>query len=116
MSESDLKQTHADIANAFQQAVVDTLAIKCKRALQQENLNRLVIAGGVSANTALREKLGVTTKKLGGSVFYPRPEFCTDNGAMIAYAGLQRLKAGTDADLTFKANPRWALDSLSSVR
>ena len=116
LSESDLKQTHADIANAFQQAVVDTLAIKCKRALQQENLNRLVIAGGVSANTALREKLGVTTKKLGGSVFYPRPEFCTDNGAMIAYAGLQRLKAGTNADLTFKANPRWALDSLPSVK
>jgi len=110
-----LKQTHADIANAFQQAVVDTLSIKCKRALQQENLNRLVIAGGVSANIALREKLAITTKKLGGSVFYPRPEFCTDNGAMIAYAGLQRLKAGTDADLTFKANPRWSLDSLPAV-
>lgn len=111
----ELKQTHADIANAFQQAVIDTLAIKCKRALQQENLNRLVVAGGVSANTALREKLATTTKKLGGSVFYPRPEFCTDNGAMIAYAGLQRLKAGTHADLTFKANPRWSLDSLPAV-
>jgi len=110
-----LKQTHADIANAFQHAVVDTLAIKCKRALQQENLNRLVIAGGVSANTALREKLAITTKKLGGSVFYPRPEFCTDNGAMIAYAGLQRLKSGIYADLTFKANPRWSLDSLPAV-
>jgi N6-L-threonylcarbamoyladenine synthase len=115
LSESALKQTHADIANAFQQAVVDTLAIKCKRALKQENLNRLVIAGGVSANTALRKKLAVTTQKLGGSVFYPRPEFCTDNGAMIAYAGLQRLKAGTHADLTFKANPRWSLDSLPAV-
>jgi len=115
LSESALKQTHADIANAFQQAVVDTLAIKCKRALKQENLNRLVIAGGVSANTALRKKLAVTTQKLGGSVFYPRPEFCTDNGAMIAYAGLQRLKAGTHADLTFKANPRWSLDSLPVV-
>jgi N6-L-threonylcarbamoyladenine synthase len=115
LDDDTLKQTHADIANAFQQAVVDTLAIKCKRALQQESLNRLVIAGGVSANTALREKLAVTTKKLGGSVFYPRPEFCTDNGAMIAYAGLQRLKAGTDADLTFKANPRWSLDSLPPV-
>ena len=116
LSSDALKHTHADIAHAFQQAVVDTLAIKCKRALQQENLNRLVIAGGVSANSALREKLAVTTKKLGGSVFYPRPEFCTDNGAMIAYAGLQRLKAGTDADLTFKANPRWPLDSLPSVK
>lgn len=115
LNAEELKQTHADIANAFQQAVVDTLAIKCKRALKQENLNRLVIAGGVSANTALREKLANTTKKLGGSVFYPRPEFCTDNGAMIAYAGLQRLKAGTHADLTFKANPRWSLDSLPAV-
>jgi N6-L-threonylcarbamoyladenine synthase len=112
LSENDLKQTHADIANAFQQAVVDTLAIKCKRALLQESLTTLVIAGGVSANITLREKLGETTQKLGGKVFYPRPEFCTDNGAMIAYAGLQRLKAGTDADLTFKANPRWALDTL----
>jgi N6-L-threonylcarbamoyladenine synthase len=115
LDEAALKQTHADIACAFQQAVVDTLAIKCKRALKQENLNRLVIAGGVSANTALREKLAITTKKLGGSVFYPRPEFCTDNGAMIAYAGLQRLKAGTNADLTFKANPRWSLDTLPAV-
>ncbi len=115
LAESELKQTHADIAHAFQQAVVDTLAIKCKRALKQENLNRLVIAGGVSANSALREKLAITTKKLGGSVFYPRPEFCTDNGAMIAYAGLQRLKANTHADLTFKANPRWSLDSLPAV-
>lgn len=115
LDEAELKQTRADIANAFQQAVVDTLAIKCKRALKQENLNRLVIAGGVSANTALREKLATTTQKLGGSVFYPRPEFCTDNGAMIAYAGLQRLKAGSHADLTFKANPRWSLDSLPAV-
>lgn len=115
LKDEALKQTYADIANAFQQAVVDTLAIKCKRALKQENLNRLVIAGGVSANTTLREKLATTTKNLGGSVFYPRPEFCTDNGAMIAYAGLQRLKAGTHADLTFKANPRWSLDSLPAV-
>jgi N6-L-threonylcarbamoyladenine synthase len=109
------EQTHADVAYAFQEAVVDTLAIKCRRALQQCKLNRLVIAGGVSANSALREKLEQITKKLGGEVFYPRPEFCTDNGAMIAYAGLQRLKAGTDADLTFKATPRWPLDTLPAV-
>lgn len=109
------EQTHADVAFAFQEAVVDTLAIKCRRALQQCELKRLVIAGGVSANTALREKLAQITKKLGGEVFYPRPEFCTDNGAMIAYAGLQRLKAGTDADLTFKASPRWPLDTLPAV-
>ncbi|MFB0981042.1 MAG: tRNA (adenosine(37)-N6)-threonylcarbamoyltransferase complex transferase subunit TsaD [Alteromonadaceae bacterium] len=109
------EQTHADVAYAFQEAVVETLAIKCRRALQQCELKRLVIAGGVSANTSLREKLGEITKKLGGEVFYPRPEFCTDNGAMIAYAGLQRLKAGTDADLSFKATPRWPLDTLSAV-
>ncbi len=112
--EDDSAQTHADIAYAFQEAVVDTLAIKCKRALQQCELKRLVIAGGVSANKSLREKLEQLTSKLGGNVYYPRPEFCTDNGAMIAYAGLQRLKAGTHADLTFKATPRWPLDTLES--
>ena len=113
--EDDSAQTHADIAYAFQEAVVDTLAIKCKRALKQCQLNRLVIAGGVSANTSLREKLDEMTSKLGGQVYYPRPEFCTDNGAMIAYAGMQRLKAGTHADLTFKATPRWPLDTLPAI-
>ena len=93
-------QTQADIAYAFQ---------------EQCDLNRLVIAGGVSANSALREKLSEITKKLGGEVFYPRPEFCTDNGAMIAYAGLQRLKSGVDTDLTFKATPRWPLDTLEPI-
>ncbi|WP_286263019.1 tRNA (adenosine(37)-N6)-threonylcarbamoyltransferase complex transferase subunit TsaD [Thalassotalea atypica] len=107
------EQTHADIAYAFQEAVVDTLAIKCRRALKQCELKRLVIAGGVSANTELRAKLAQITQKLGGKVYYPRPEFCTDNGAMIAYAGLQRLKSGGDADLTFKATPRWPLDTLA---
>ncbi|RHW76967.1 tRNA (adenosine(37)-N6)-threonylcarbamoyltransferase complex transferase subunit TsaD [Colwellia sp. RSH04] len=115
LGEIDKAQTFADIANAFQQAVVDTLAIKCKRALQQEGLKRLVIAGGVSANTSLRAKLAITTQKLGGEVFYPRPEFCTDNGAMIAYAGLQRLQTGQLEELTFKANPRWSLDTLPSI-
>lgn len=109
------EQTHADIAYAFQEAVVSTLAIKCKRALKQCELKRLVIAGGVSANTELREKLAEVTKKLGGEVYYPRPEFCTDNGAMIAYAGLQRLKTGAIDELTFKATPRWSLDSLPAV-
>ncbi|GLX81772.1 tRNA (adenosine(37)-N6)-threonylcarbamoyltransferase complex transferase subunit TsaD [Thalassotalea eurytherma] len=113
--EEQTEQTKADIAYAFQEAVVDTLAIKCKRALNQCELNRLVIAGGVSANTSLREKLDSLTAKLGGKVFYPRPEFCTDNGAMIAYAGMQRLKAGVFADLTFKATPRWPLDTLPPV-
>lgn len=109
------EQTHADIAYAFQDAVIDTIAIKCKRALKACDLKRLVIAGGVSANTALREKLAVITKNLGGEVFYPRPEFCTDNGAMIAYAGLQRLKSGAEQELTFKATPRWPLDTLPAV-
>lgn len=108
-------QTQADIAYAFQEAVVDTLAIKCKRALEQCQLNSLVIAGGVSANKSLRVKLEKTMKKLGGEVFYPRPEYCTDNGAMIAYAGMQRLKSGNYADLTFKATPRWPLDTLESI-
>lgn len=113
--EDDSAQTKADIAYAFQEAVVETLAIKCRRALQQCDLKRLVIAGGVSANNVLRVRLAAITAKLGGEVFYPRPEFCTDNGAMIAYAGLERLKAGTDADLTFKATPRWPLDTLPAV-
>jgi N6-L-threonylcarbamoyladenine synthase len=108
-------QTKADIAYAFQEAVVDTLAIKCKRALEQTNLKRLVVAGGVSANTVLREKLAVITKKRGGDTYYPRPEFCTDNGAMIAFAGMQRLKNGACDELTFKATPRWPLDSLDPV-
>ena len=115
LTEDEQSQTKADIACAFQEAVVDTLAIKCRRALEQCQLNRLVIAGGVSANTSLREKLELTTKKLGGQVFYPRPEFCTDNGAMIAFAGMQRLKSGVFADLTFKATPRWPLDQLPPV-
>ena len=115
LSDKEHTQTKADIAYAFQEAVVDTLSIKCKRALEQCKLNRLVIAGGVSANTSLREKLELTTKKLGGRVYYPRPEFCTDNGAMIAFAGMQRLKAGVFADLTFKATPRWPLDTLPAV-
>ncbi|WDE06193.1 tRNA (adenosine(37)-N6)-threonylcarbamoyltransferase complex transferase subunit TsaD [Thalassomonas viridans] len=109
------EQTKADVAWAFQDAVVATLAIKCRRALEQCGLNRLVVAGGVSANKAIRAKLEEVTRKLGGDVFYPRPEFCTDNGAMIAYAGMQRLKAGVTADLTFKATPRWPLDTLDPI-
>ncbi|TLU67249.1 tRNA (adenosine(37)-N6)-threonylcarbamoyltransferase complex transferase subunit TsaD [Thalassotalea litorea] len=113
--EDDSEQTKADIAYAFQEAVIDTLTIKCKRALQQCGLNRLVIAGGVSANKELRVKLSQVMKKLNGNVYYPRPEYCTDNGAMIAFAGMQRLKAGVDAELTFQATPRWPLDTLPPV-
>ncbi|MFT5559333.1 MAG: N6-L-threonylcarbamoyladenine synthase [Psychromonas sp.] len=109
-------QTQADIALAFQDAVIDTVAIKCKRALKQTGLKRLVVAGGVSANQSLRSQLAVLMKSLGGEVFYPRNEFCTDNGAMIAYAGMQRLKAGHFEGLGIKAKPRWPLDQLLSVR
>jgi N6-L-threonylcarbamoyladenine synthase len=114
-SEPDDHQTRANIARAFEEAVVDTLAIKCRRALVQTGYNRLVIAGGVSANTRLRETLGDLMTGLGGRVYYPRGEFCTDNGAMIAYAGLQRLKAGQVEDLTVKGQPRWPLDTLPPV-
>lgn len=109
------EQTQANIAYAFQEAVVDTLAIKCKRALKHTGLKRLVIAGGVSANKQLRADLGSMMKSIKGEVFYPRLEFCTDNGAMIAYAGLQRLKAGEFEGLSTKAKPRWSLEELAAV-
>jgi len=109
-------QTQADIALAFQDAVIDTVAIKCKRALKQTGMKRLVVAGGVSANKSLREQLARLMKSLGGEVFYPRNEFCTDNGAMIAYAGMQRLKAGHFQDLSIGAKPRWPLEELISVK
>jgi N6-L-threonylcarbamoyladenine synthase len=108
-------QSKADIAAAFQEAVVDTLVIKCRRALKQENLQRLVIAGGVSANTRLREQLASGLKKVKGEVFYARPAFCTDNGAMIAYAGCQRLVAGQSEDLSVKPRPRWPMQELTSL-
>lgn len=108
-------QTRADIARAFEDAVVDTLTIKCKRALKQTGMKRLVVAGGVSANRHLREKLAQLTQSIGGEVYYPRPEFCTDNGAMIAYAGMQRLKNGEYKDLAVKAFPRWPIDTLQPI-
>ncbi|GAB0110196.1 tRNA (adenosine(37)-N6)-threonylcarbamoyltransferase complex transferase subunit TsaD [Pseudoalteromonas distincta] len=111
----DDDQTKADIAHAFQTAVIDTLVIKCKRALKQTGIKRLVIAGGVSANTQLRLQLERVMKGMKGEVFYPRTEFCTDNGAMIAYAGMQRLKAGQFATLDMKTKPRWPIDSLEPI-
>ena len=109
------EQTKADICRAFELAVADTLTIKSKRALEQENLNRLVVAGGVSANREIRSKLDALMKKRKGEVFYPRLEFCTDNGAMIAYAGAQRLAAGQSNDLNFAAIPRWNLEDLAEI-
>ena len=108
-------QTMADIACAFQEAVVDTLAIKCRRALEQTGLKTLIIAGGVSANVRLRERLGEAMGKVNGKVFYARNEFCTDNGAMIAYAGCQRLLVGQKEGLSISVKPRWPMDTLPSV-
>ncbi|VUD40387.1 tRNA N6-adenosine threonylcarbamoyltransferase [Thalassocella blandensis] len=108
-------QTCADIAAAFQEAVVDTLVIKCRRALQQTGLKRLIIAGGVSANSRLREKLQQALAKIQSEVFYARHEFCTDNGAMIAFAGCQRLLVGQQDDVVIDVKPRWPLQTLSAV-
>lgn len=105
-------QTCADIACAFQDAVVDTLAIKCERALQATGLQRLVVSGGVSANQRLRERFA----ELDAEVSYPRLEFCTDNAAMIAYAGYRNLAAGLQPErLTFDVHARWPLDANRAV-
>lgn len=106
------EQTCADIARAFEDAAADTLAIKCKRALQQTELSTLVVAGGVSANKRLRSTLNAMGNELNVDVFYPRHDFCTDNGAMIAYAGYQRLLAGEHDKLTIQVRPRWPLSEL----
>jgi len=105
-------ETRADIAAGFQQAVVDTLMIKCRRAMQQTRAQQLVIAGGVGANLSLRQTLQQAGKKYGWKVSYPRLEFCTDNGAMIAFAGCQRLMAGEQTGPVLKAFARWSLDQL----
>ena len=106
------EQVRCDIALAFQQAVVETLTIKCKRALKQTHLKNLVIAGGVSANQSLRAGLEKMLKELGGQVFYARPRFCTDNGAMIAYAGCQRLLAGQQDGPAIGVQARWPMEQL----
>jgi len=108
-------QDKADVAYAFQKATAETLSIKCKRALQQTGLKTLVIAGGVSANSKIREELLKMTKKQQATLFFPRLEFCTDNGAMIAYAGCQRLLAGQTENLEINCKPRWPIDSLISI-
>ena len=109
------RQVQADIALAFETAVVETLAIKCRRALKQTGSQRLVVAGGVSANRHLRRVLEAAVAKEKGEVFYARPEFCTDNGAMIAYAGCQRLLAGQQDGDRIVAVPRWPMDQLPPV-
>lgn len=114
-SEGDDEQTQADIARAFEEAVVDTLVIKCRRALKETGYNRIVIAGGVSANKRLRVALEKLMAGRKGEVFYARPEFCTDNGAMIALAGALRLAKEGSRELGVKAQPRWSLESLASI-
>ena len=107
------EQTKADIARAFEDALVDTLVIKSRRALEQTGFNRLVIAGGVSANKTLRNKLAELMAQRKGQVYYPRIEFCTDNGAMIAYAGMIHLKQQQYSDLAINVRPRWPLSELN---
>jgi N6-L-threonylcarbamoyladenine synthase len=108
------EQTVCDIAYAFQDAAVDTLMIKCKRALLHTDAKRLVVAGGVGANIRLREQLKIMTDKMRCELFYPRIGFCTDNGAMIAYAGSKRLHQA-DKDLSFQVKPRWSLEDLQPI-
>lgn len=109
------EQTRADIAWAFQEAVVDTMVIKCRRAFRHSGMKRLVIAGGVSANKRLREKLAAMAADEGGELHYPGFAYCTDNGAMIAYAGCMRLLAGQQDDLAILAKPRWNLETLPAL-
>jgi len=108
-------QTRADIARAFEEAVVDTLVIKCRRALRETGRRRLVLAGGVSANRRLRARMGEALAAEGCEAHYPRPELCTDNGAMIAYAGWQRLAAGATEPLLFKPRARWPMEELAPL-
>jgi N6-L-threonylcarbamoyladenine synthase len=110
-------QTRADIARGFEDAVVDTLAIKCERALvlrqaQDERCHTLVVAGGVGANRRLREKLQQLAGERGGRVCFPRPALCTDNGAMIAFAGALRLAAGQHSEAAIDVMPRWDMAGL----
>jgi len=110
----------ADLADGFQQAVVETLVGKSIRAAQQYNRRRLIVAGGVGANRLLRARLREAMAGIGGEVYYPRAEFCTDNGAMIAFTGLLHYEAQTapdnlvNADLTVHARARWNLQEAST--
>ncbi|HTK98798.1 MAG TPA: tRNA (adenosine(37)-N6)-threonylcarbamoyltransferase complex transferase subunit TsaD [Pseudomonadales bacterium] len=105
-------QDKADVARAFEDAVVDTLVIKCSRALEQTGLSRLIMAGGVAANARLRAALG---ERLPGNVYYAPAALCTDNGAMVAFAGYLRLAAGQHTALEIETRARWPLDDLAPL-
>ncbi|MDQ3287882.1 MAG: tRNA (adenosine(37)-N6)-threonylcarbamoyltransferase complex transferase subunit TsaD [Pseudomonadota bacterium] len=107
--------TRADIARAFEDAVVDTLAIKCERALDAADCDTIVVAGGVGANQRLRAKLAEMATRRGGRASFPRPAFCTDNGAMIAFAGALRLQAGQSEDASVRVTPRWDMETLPGL-
>ncbi len=111
----ETEQAKADIAHAFQEAAIDCLVIKTGRALRQTCLKQLVVAGGVSANRLLRQRLNESMREQGAEVFFPRAAYCTDNGAMIAYAGCLRLQAGEYEDLIVRIRPRWPLDELPAI-
>ena len=106
------QQTKADVAHAFQEAVVDTMVIKCRRAIEQRGIKRLIVAGGVGANKRLRERLKEEMDRLGAELFFPSMQFCTDNGAMIAYAGYRRFLLGQAPEADFGVKPRWPLHEL----
>ncbi len=112
---NDNDQLRADIARAFEEAVVDTLSIKCRRALQQTGCKRLIVAGGVGANQRLRQQLQQLAEKHRFRVSFPRLEFCTDNGAMIAFAGCLRLQAGQSQPLSIDARARWPMEELTPL-
>ena len=105
-------QDRADVARAFEDAIVDTLRIKAVRALEQSDAKTLVIAGGVGANKKLRLVLKQKLEKKGLEVFYPAPEFCTDNAAMVAQLGMLRMQSGAREGLEIKVRPRWSLEKI----
>lgn len=109
------EQTRADLARAFEQAAVDTLVIKCRRAMEQTGHKALIVAGGVGANRQLRLKLAEMTEKQGTELHFPPPEFCTDNGAMIAHVGWLRRKQGQTPPCSIDCRARWPLDELDPI-
>ncbi|HUQ09889.1 MAG TPA: tRNA (adenosine(37)-N6)-threonylcarbamoyltransferase complex transferase subunit TsaD [Steroidobacteraceae bacterium] len=108
-------QTRADIAAGVQEAIVETLTVKTLRALEQTGYEALVVAGGVGANRLLRERLSTAVARVGARVYYPRIEFCTDNAAMIAVAGMSRLKSGARETPAIRARATWLLSDLGPL-